>query len=180
MNKLCVCAIGFVLLSSCAHTGRAKLIELAPHDSQEALLDALISDFLTRKEFEDTRAFYGTPGDLELVLVNTDYSVPWPASYGSKMLEGWRIIPAQQYDAPKPGQRGRLDRKIGVRIDLLCINSAVLDSERRMPFFGPISLCVFNAGGDRNGAVIGGCDCNYSAQLRDGKWTVTFAGLFDP
>lgn len=142
-------------------------------------MDAVLSDLLTRRTCKSSREFYGTPGDREIILVNTNYSVPWPQSYGPKGLRGWRIIPGSHYEAPKPSKFDKCDRKLGVRIDLLCINPAILDSERGNPFFGPISLCVFNVGGHKNGAVIGGCEYYWSAEFRGNAWVLKFRGGFD-
>lgn len=146
-------------------------------DSLESLLDGVVSDMVTAKD--RSREFYGTPGDQEIVLVNTGHSIPWPESYGPRTIAGWRLIPQSQYTPPPTEQRRKHNRKLGLRIDLLCVNPAILDPKRGDPFFGPITVTIFNVGGDKNGAVIGGGRFFYSANLRDGKWVVEFKGAFD-
>ena len=63
-----------VTCMSCAHTDIRMASPAKPRPrSLEALLDALLQDIITGggEDRDRSKSFYGTPGDRELILVNT-------------------------------------------------------------------------------------------------------------
>jgi hypothetical protein len=139
---------------------------------KELILDAVLHDILSNPNLKNTREFYGTPGEKQVALVtNRGYGVPWPADY-RPVIAGWtvsRVEEGDKRDADKP-------RLLGIRIDKYS-----QDHKERVDLFNaPIAVTVLNAGGHKNGAVIGGCSVNYSPKQVSGKWVVEFEGLLDP
>jgi hypothetical protein len=164
-------------LGACATVPTSDVQAGFASTSLEPLLDALLSDFLTRSDFVHDREFYGTAGGRDIVLVNEEASVPWPRSYAPKTLCGWRLIEASAYHRPPRGEAGQADRKLGIRIDMLCLNAAILDPQHGEPSKGPIIITVFNVGGTRGGVQpIGGMTLCYAAEFKDGNWTVKWRG----
>ena len=142
----------------------------------ESLLDAILTDVLTNESAKTLTDFYGTPGEKDIVLVNTTGSVPWPQSYAPTNIAGWHVIPDKQYTRPTIHQSHTVNRKLGIRIDCLRVIPAALESQSGHLLSGPITVTMFNCGGSKNGGVIGGAFFYYSAKVKDGKWIVESRG----
>jgi hypothetical protein len=131
---------------------------------QQSIAYALASPNLA-----DTRDFYGTQGDSEVILVN-DGPINWPDNLKPEVA-GFRLRFASQF-APD-GQCK--DRRLGIRLDkldLLAPSDGFMD--------GNITLSLINAGGTRNGTVIGGCRVYYVVQIREGTIMARASWAFDP
>lgn len=139
---------------------------------KELILDAVLLDILNNPELKDTREFYGTAGDRRTALVtNRDYGIPWPAGY-QLILNGWTVIRVEE-GAKRTPDRQRL---LGVRI----AKFAEQDEKRDGLFDAPIEVTILNAGGAKNGAVIGGCSVHYHPKRVGSKWVVELVGSSDP
>jgi hypothetical protein len=157
-----------------------RAIEPAPVDQKasenvvrpdnELVLDAILALVLHDEAFKGEREFYGTLGDKQLALVTySNYGVPWPANY-QPAIEGYSV---QRVTDPKGG--ADKTRLLGVRIDKF-------DLDQKESGFrnSPIEICILNAGGSKNGAVIGGCSV-YCTAKRDGvKWVIEVDEIRDP
>ena len=64
---------------------------------------------------------------------------------------------------------------LGIRLDKFD-----LKKKKSHPLGGPIEICLFNAGGNANGGVIGGCSIYYWPRRDGQRWTVDFLGERDP
>jgi hypothetical protein len=85
-----------------------------------------------------TREFYGSPGDKRFALVNSD-TLPWPRKF-------WPAVPGfKRISAVHKG-----NRLLGIRID-----------QFRWEGKSTITLTLLNAGGEDNGAAVGGCTLRY-------------------
>ena len=136
------------------------------------ILDAVPRDVLENPDLKSTREDYGTSGDRRVALVsNRGVGLPWPADY-RPALSGWavsRVDEGVDRDADQP-------RLLGVRID--CYYEK--DQERAEMFRWPIVVTVLNAGGGRNGAVIGGCIVGFSPKRVGDSWAADCMEIFDP
>jgi hypothetical protein len=152
--------------------GEEKRVPFSPPLTSAQTLDALqqcVHHALTHPDLMETRDFYGTRGDADIVLVN-DGPVKWPDGL-LRVVEGWRLRFASQTTADAPGS----DRKLGIRLDkldLLAPSSGFLD--------GNITLTLTNVGGGRNGLVMGGCLVFYRVRKDGDKVVATCAGSLDP
>jgi hypothetical protein len=140
---------------------------LSLDDDDKAILQAVLTDVLTNPELADTRKSYGTPVDKTLVLADGDLG--WPKDF-SPNLHGYRIVPPVRSD---PFQEQR--RILAIRLDKFD-----LKAKKSGPLEGPIEVCLFNAGGDANGAVIGGCSVYYEPKRKGKGWIVDCLGVLDP
>jgi hypothetical protein len=139
---------------------------------KELILDAVVFDILNDPGLKDTRDFYGTPGDKHLALVtNSEFGVPWPAGYQPN-LSGWTFIRVDE-DGERDPKEPRL---LGIRIDKYYDD----DKERAEIFRSSVAMTILNAGGSKNGGVIGGCSVYYTPKQVDGKWVVECEGSVDP
>ncbi len=136
-------------------------------DDVRQILQAIIADALTDRDLKSTREFYGTESDRTVALVDNS-ELGWPK--GFKPDTGrYKLI-----DVPHdPFVNG--PRVLGIRIDKFNPNEAKPD-----PFRGSIEICLLNAGGSANGAVIGGCSVYYTAKRAGKRWTVECVGSLDP
>lgn len=168
------------LISGCSENGRDITAKDRPLDEvaeiqrsdKELILDAVLHDILNNPDLKGTREFYGTAEDRRVALVTGQgYGVPWPAGY-RPILPGWAVSRVEEGAEPDPNQH----RLPGVRID----KYSELDKERNGLFDAPIAVTILNAGGGKNGDVIGGCSVYYSAKRVGGEWAVEFEGLRDP
>jgi hypothetical protein len=141
---------------------------LALDDDGKAILQAVLTDVLTNPHFADTRAFYGTPADKTVALVDGD-KLGWPKDFTAK-LHGYKQVEPVQSD---PFSEHR--RLLGIRLDKFD-----LKEKKSHPFEGPIEICLFNAGGNANGGIIGGCSIYYRPRRDGQRWTVDFLGERDP
>src|SRR6266851_909105 len=149
----------------------AETVQVKRSD-KELILDAILSHITNDGRLKDTREFYGTPGDKHVALVNnSDYGVPWPAGY-QPALPGWTFIQVEEDHKPDRNK----SRLLGVRIDKYFDR----DKERAELFRSPIAVSILNAGGGKNGGVIGGCSVYYTPKQVDGKWVVECEGWDDP
>ena len=117
-------------------------------DSLESRLPALLADVLNNPRLKSTRDFYGTPGDKQFALVNSEVWT-WPKTFRPS-VPGYRLAPVRRAG----------NRLLGIRIDQY--QGGENDT---------IKVTFVNAGGDANGAVIGGCTLRYTARPGD-KGTV--------
>jgi hypothetical protein len=148
--------------------GRAK--PLPATAEARAILQAVLTHVLTDKEIADSRKFYGTEADRTVLLSNTGHWA-WPDGFQPD-LHGYRRV------ASRPGPfapRAKRNRVLGIRIDRFEPGAKV-----EGPFNAPIQVCLFNAGGQANGAVIGGCSVFYAVKKVGDWWAVEFTGLEDP
>lgn len=134
------------------------------------ILDAIVHDVLTNPLFEGERSFYGTPGDMRFALVSSrGYGIAWPLDYHPsasgysvcRVLEGENIDPDTM-------------RLFGLRIDKFHLG------QEAMPFNSPIEVTILNAGGSKNGGVLGGCSVYYSPKRCGDKWAVEIDMVSDP
>ena len=147
---------------------RAKPLPAA--EDTKAILQVVLDHLLTSKDIASSRQFYGTEADRTILLSNTG-KWAWPDGFRPD-LHGYKPVTGR----PGPfAPRAEWNRVLGVRIDRF-----EPDAKPKGPLGGPIEVCLFNAGGEANGSVIGGCFVYYVPKRVDGKWTVEFAGLLDP
>jgi hypothetical protein len=135
---------------------------------EEQILDAVLQDILTNPRFKDDREFYGTPGDKRVALVSDDdYGVPWPKQY-RPTLTGYTFcrVSAIRTDPDDV-------RVLGVRLDKY-FGEGVAPV---FPMSPPVAVCLFNAGGRKNGDAGGGCHYYYTPKKVADGWTVEFEGL---
>lgn len=147
---------------------------------KELILDAVLHDVLNNPDLKDTREFYGTAGDRRIALVTDhDYGIPWPAGY-QPVLPGWTVIRVEWGADPDPTEL----RLLGIRIHKFSEKNKEQVSEKNKEqaklLDSPIEVAIFNAGGYKNGAVMGGCSVYYRPKQVGGKWIVELAGSFDP
>ncbi len=150
---------------------------ITPPDSLDSdritVLDALLNDLLNNPELQDSRDFYGTPGDKNVVLID-DPAAPLPKGYHPS-VPGFKItIHPPETQAPPDA-----DRQIGICIDKLNLEPAANETAGLF-FDAPIEARMFNAGGSKNGGVIGGCIISYRANREHDKWQVQWLGMLDP
>jgi len=117
------------------------------------ILPVLVADVLKNPRLKTTREFYGTPGDKRFALVNSD---------------AWIWLKEMEIDAPgyklTPANRAG-QRLLGVRVDRF--------QEAEKPGGNAaISVTLLNAGGNVNGAAIGGCTVRYAARRTKKGWAV--------
>lgn len=132
-------------------------------------LQQSVAHALTSPNLADTRDFYGTHGDSEVILVN-DGPIKWPDDLKPEVA-GFRLRFASQFE---PDGQCK-DRILGIRLDkldLLAPSDGFMD--------GNITLSLINAGGTRNGAVIGGCSVYYVVQIREGTIVARAGWALDP
>src|SRR5262249_5700772 len=124
---------------------------LALDDDTKEILQGVITDVLTNKEHQHERAFYGAEKDKTVTLVDSD-KLGWPKALHPN-THGYKLVTVE-FD---PFVNGR--RVLGIRLDKY-------DRKEKKPDLlgGPIQICLCNAGGTANGAVIGGCLAWYSAK----------------
>jgi hypothetical protein len=134
-------------------------------DQSKQILQAIIADVLTNPGLKHTRAFYGTPRDKTLALVDTE-KFAWPKEFKPE-THGHKLVEARR--DPFGNQR----RVLAIRLDKFDLKAK---SEEEWP----IEVCLYNTGGTANGAVIGGCTVYYVPKRVGDRWTVECGGLFDP
>ncbi len=105
------------------------------------LLSALVADVLNNPRLKKTHEFYGTPGDKRFALVNSD-AWTWPKDF-RPAVPGYQLAPVRRAG----------NRLLGIRIDQY-------QGEENYP----IKLTLLNAGGEANGAVVGGCTLRYTTR----------------
>ncbi len=116
--------------------------------SLESALPALLADVLSNPRLKATREFYGTPGDKRFALVNSE-AWTWPKTFRPS-VPGYQLAPVRRTG----------NRLLGIRIDQY-------QGEEN----DTIRVTLVNAGGDANGAVVGGCTLRYTTRPGD-KGTV--------
>ena len=108
--------------------------------------------------------------DRTILLSNTG-RWEWPRGFRPE-LHGYKLVSGR----PGPfAPRAKRNRVLGVRIDRF-----EPGAKAQGLFDAPIAVCLFNAGGSANGAVIGGCTVYYVPKRVDGKWVIEYAGSLDP
>jgi hypothetical protein len=131
---------------------------------QQCVDHAVTSPFLAH-----VRDFYGTPGDTEVVLVSNG-PIMWPKGLRHE-VGGLRLRFASATEMCGPDQ----DRKLGIRLDKLNVVGPVT---RFMD--GNIELVLTNVGGDRNGAVQGGCSVIYIVEKDEDAVVASCQMWIDP
>jgi hypothetical protein len=137
------------------------------NDEVNEILQLVVKDVLTNPDLKGTREFYGTAKDKTVALVDNE-RLGWPKEFKPD-THGYRLVKVRE----DPFVNGR--RVLGVRVDKFDLND-----KETAPFRTPIEVCLFNAGGSANGGVIGGCTVYYVPKRVDKRWTVEYAGCFDP
>jgi hypothetical protein len=117
------------------------------------ILPALVADVLKNPRLKAARDMYGTPDDKRVALINGDAGA-WPEKLGPD-LAGHALVP--------PERAGK--RLLGIRFDRY---------EESSKENGPstVTVTLVNAGGNANGAAIGGCTIRYNARSTDKGWVV--------
>jgi hypothetical protein len=147
---------------------RAK--PLPATEDAKAILQAVLTDLLTNKDIAHSREFYGTDANKTVLLSNTG-NWEWPEGFRPD-LHGYKLVTSR----PGPfAPKAKRNRVLGVRLDRF-----EPDAKANGLFDAPIQICLFNAGGTANGAVIGGCSIYYVPKRVGKKWVVEFVGLLDP
>lgn len=167
-------------INGCSVNGRDTTLKNRPlgevaevkRSDKELILDSVLLDILNNPELNDTREFYGTAEDRRIALVtNRDSGFPWPAEY-QPILPGWTVSRVEEGAKRNPDQQ----RLLGVRLDKF----AEQEEKKDQLFEAPIEVTILNAGGSKNGAVIGGCSVYFHPKRVGGKWVVKLAASFDP
>jgi hypothetical protein len=134
-----------------------------------SLVQQCIDHVLTDPDLGEVRDSYGTPGDRTAILVSQEKPA-WP--------EGLRLEAGGiQLDISPPRDVDPVneDRRLGIWLSKLDVVAPTLGF-----FDGNIILTLANAGGGRNGDVIGGCFVFYVIRLRDGAPMAVCVGRQDP
>ncbi len=177
-NLVTVALLG--ILSGCTERERDTRAKDRPSEitvevkrsDKELILDAVLNDILNNPDLKSTREFYGAAEDRRLALVtNRDHGIPWPEGY-QPILPGWTVIRLEEGTERDPNE----PHLLGVRIDKF----SEKNKEQDKLLDSPIEVTILNAGGNKNGAVIGGCSVYYRPKQIDGKWAVQFEILGDP
>jgi hypothetical protein len=139
---------------------------------RNTILNAVLRHALTDTELEDTRGFYGTPGDSQFALVSSSQRLGWPDSYvpDVECFQSKSIVEGAAVDPVSP-------RRLGIRLD-----NFNLREQSTALFAHPVKITILNAGGtgDDHSVINGGCSVYFDAELAGESWTVTYAGWFDP
>jgi hypothetical protein len=117
------------------------------------VLPVVVADALKNPRLKATREFYGSPGDKRFALVNSD-AWTWPKELKFDTPEH-QLTPAM-----REGQR-----LLGIRVDRF--QEPVKDGAP-----ATLTVTLVNAGGNSNGAVVGGCTLRYTARHTEKGWTV--------
>ena len=106
-----------------------------------------------------------------LALVSNDnYGVPWPSTYEPDVT-GYTIIRTSETNIVDPSSV----RVLGVRIDEFPESI----TSRTDPLCLRVAVTLMNAGGSKNGGIIGGCSVFYAPKRVKGRWGVTCEGMED-
>jgi hypothetical protein len=109
----------------------------------ESRLPELVADVLRNPRLQGTRDLYGTPGDKRFALIDSE-ACTWPKEKPIAVT-GYQLTPAKR--------EGK--RLLGIRID-----------KYRSEEPDAITITLVNAGGNENGAVVGGCTLRYSVRSK--------------
>jgi hypothetical protein len=140
---------------------------LAWNEDTRQILQAIVKDVLTNPQLKHSREFYGTPGDKTFALVD-GHKLGWPREFMPE-THGHKLV--KVCNDPFAEER----RVLGIRLDKFDLKQKkadVLDA--------PVHVVLCNAGGDANGAVIGGCQVYYLPHRAGKGWTVELVGINDP
>jgi hypothetical protein len=140
---------------------------LPSNDEVKEVLQAIVTDVLTDPGLKSTRAFYGTEKDKTVTLVDNE-KLGWPRKFQPE-THSYKLVEVHK----DPFLDGR--RVLGIRLDKFELKDGTTG-----PFDASIEVCVFNAGGRANGAVIGGCSVSYRPKRVGKHWTVEQIRIFDP
>ena len=144
----------------------------AGKSDKEQVLNAILQDVLESDFLKEVRADYGIEGRKEVALVsNADYGAPWPDNFCPVLPEGYQVRRVTE------GSFGGQDqpRLLGIRIDKFSIDKTEVELFRET-----IVITVMNAGGTKNGGIIGGCSVYYVPVRKEGGWVVESTRLEDP
>lgn len=120
------------------------------------VLPVIVADILKNPRLQSTRDFYGTPGDKRFALVNSD-AWTWPKELKVDTPDR-QLTPAKREG----------NRVLGIRSD----GYQEPSKTNAKPSF---TITLLNAGGNANGAVIGGCTIRYAARQLEKGWAVELA-----
>jgi hypothetical protein len=150
----------------------APATPLPSNDEVKEILQAIIKHVLTDPDLRDTRDFYGTARDKTFTLTDGGVfggkQIGWPKEFIPE-THGFKLVQVRR--DPFADQR----RILGIRLDKFDLKQGKTDL-----FDAPIEVCLFNAGGSANGAVIGGCTVYYVPKRVGKRWTVECTGTLDP
>ena len=150
----------------------APVPALAARSDKELVLDAIVRDVLESDFLKDVRASYGTPGDRRVALVsNASYGIPWPQDYRPVAPEGYEVRRVAEGAAGAEDQ----PRMLGIRIDKFDVGQREAGLFRES-----IEITVMNAGGWKNGDIVGGCSVYYVPAREGNGWAVEATRLQDP
>jgi hypothetical protein len=133
--------------------------------ADESLYAAVLADLLSNPEFAGFRDFYGTPGTAKVVIEGPNVP-PLPV--------GWTI--GERLKDPKLSSQQ--PRVLGVGIAKTPPSNALAPLGEQ-PFEAGASVCVFNAGGSANGAVIGAGSISFGARQTADGWKVKWVLMAD-
>jgi hypothetical protein len=120
-------------------------------------LPELVADILRNPRLQSTRDLYGTPGDKRFTLIDSE-ACTWPKEKPIAVA-GYQLTPAQR--------EGK--RLLGIRID-----------RYRQEEPDAITITLVNAGGNENGAVVGGCTLRYSVRSKGKGWAAELSEAAKP
>jgi hypothetical protein len=147
-------------------SARVPAVKPAPTD-EELAADAILRFVLTAKELESTRVFYGTVGHKELILLTG----PWPeCEYPS--LAGYTLHREWREELGGPDKV----KTLGVRLDKFDLH---YKPSGKHLFDTGVVISIQNAGGSKNGDVLGGCTVFLTPGRVEGRWVMEFGGLED-
>lgn len=146
---------------------------------EQQVADAVLRCLLTSAEAKKPCDFYGTSGAREICLQSGN--TKWPGTDFSA-IAGYQVHPGRVQDAEDR------DRVLGVRLERLSIepiststNNFSIQTNSHIPeATADVELSLFNAGGQKNGGVIGGCTMSIKATLTEHGWQAEVVSWFDP
>ena len=139
-------------------------------ESDEQLVaDAVLRCILTSPEIQVVLDDYGTPGSKKLCLRGS--GARWPsdeyrATAGYEVHFGrWREMEAANEE-----------RVLGLDLESLTVKKT-----DEWPFAtAEARVTIQNAGGTKNGGIIGGCNASFKVTKTDEGWVAEIVELFDP
>jgi hypothetical protein len=134
------------------------------------VLQQCVQHVLLDQDLQHSREFYGTVGSTEVILEkNSPVGLRWPSGFEPE-VKGWSIrfneTVEVHYDK---------NRLLGIPLDKLDVESPYDGI-----FNGNIALTLSNAGGSKNGMVIGGCRVFFRIQREGETYVAKYAGHLDP
>jgi hypothetical protein len=155
--------------------GLAITVQKQIRSDPEIILDAVIHDVLTNPLLQDSRDFYGTPGDKRIGL-STKSAASWPTAY-APLVPGYEV----QYLDPDRERDWNAPRLLGIALHHFAFPPPAEQPKGDLYDGRPIAIGILNIGGiGNNGPNGGGCLVYYSIKRKEGSWAVLYEGHFDP